>query len=356
MGRMFFATISCILVVITSPCPTPACTSFCMDTPDGPIYGTNLDLFFPGDGLVLVNRREIAKEGYLEGIDGEVARWVSTYGSVTFNLAGRELVWGGMNEAGLAMSPMELKAAECPKPDERPPVGEGYLIQYVLDTSSTVEEAVRVISGVRPVEKECFSHFLIVDNQGNVAAIEYLDGELVIHIDESAPLKAMANMPYQRACDAYARGGPRWWWSNPGGSAQRVAGAVDRARNYDSRQDTCAVTYAFETLTQVVAAPHTKWNVVFDLTKKKIWYRSLRSPAVKTIELQSLDFYCDAPELMLDVNAELVGDVGPLFWPYDHEVNLEVFQAFCYRWGIEVSQEGTENLMDLFESFECAAE
>ena len=39
-----------------------ACTSFVQETPDGPVFGTNLDLLVPADGLIVVNRRGIAKE------------------------------------------------------------------------------------------------------------------------------------------------------------------------------------------------------------------------------------------------------------------------------------------------------
>ena len=39
-----------------------ACTSFCLDTPDGPVFASNLDLFIPGDGIVFVNRRGMGKE------------------------------------------------------------------------------------------------------------------------------------------------------------------------------------------------------------------------------------------------------------------------------------------------------
>ena len=57
---------------------------------------------------------------------------------------------------------------------------------------------------------------------------------------------------------------------------------------------------------------------------------------------------------MLDVDAELEGDVERFFTPYDHDVNLEIFRSFCDRWGIEVSKEGAVELMRFFESFECA--
>jgi hypothetical protein len=64
MRLLACAVLCCLLSTCPRGATAYACTSFCMDTPDGPVFGANLDLFIPGDGLVLVNRRGIAKESY----------------------------------------------------------------------------------------------------------------------------------------------------------------------------------------------------------------------------------------------------------------------------------------------------
>jgi choloylglycine hydrolase len=335
--------------------PGQACTSFCFDTPEGPIFGANLDLFIPGDGLVFANRRGIAKENIRQNKSGETLKWVSEYGSVTFNLAGWGFAWGGMNEAGLVLNSLELRASKLPEPDERPPFGSGSLVQYVLDTCGSVEEAIQLGKRVRLEDDgDSPSHFLVADADGNCAAFEYLDGEFVCYTGESLPVKAMSNMRYARALEAFQRGGARWWWSNPGRSAERFAGAAARSASYDANRDTCAVSYAFGTLTRVVVASNTKWNVVYDMARREVWFRSVASPAVKHLSLSAFDLSCEAPLLMLDMNALLEGNVEQSFVPYEHDVNLRVFSTFCARWGIEVSAEGAANLMRHFESFECA--
>jgi len=188
--------------------PALACTSFCMDTPDGPIFGTNLDLFIPGDGLVFVNRRGIAKQGYGTGTTGKTATWVSRYGSVTFNLAGRELAWSGMNEAGLVVSSMELMAGEYPEPDERPPVGNATWVQYVLDTCDSVEDVIRVDSLVRIEDQAPPNHYFVSDADGNCVAIEWLEGRFAYRAGDDLPIKAMSNMRCDRALAAHERGCP----------------------------------------------------------------------------------------------------------------------------------------------------
>ena len=352
--RTLAAATLCCLLLVSQPNDAVSCTSFVMDTPDGPVFGTNCDLFIPGDGLVFANQRGVAKEGWQTSTSGEKLEWISEYGSVTFSLAGREFAWGGMNEDGLVINTLQLASGKLPKPDERPPLSDGGFVQYVLDTCGSVDDALGAIPQVRVEEKQSPpSHYLLADESGDCAAIEYIDGELVIHRDDALRVKAIANMPYARSAEAFERGGTRWWWSNPGQSAERVAAAETRSRNFDAARDTSAVNYAFGTLVYYVAAPHTRWNIVFDIAERELWFRSDQSPTYKHIALDSFDFSCDAPLMMLDVNTAIEGDVESHFTPYDRAVNRDVFSTFCARWGIKVSAEDTDELMRFFDEFEC---
>jgi len=331
-----------------------ACTSFVMDTPEGPVFGTNLDLFIPGDGLVMVNRRGVEKQSYRTGTTGERLRWTSEYGSVTFNLAGREYAWGGMNEAGLVVSTMQLAAGEYPPPDERPSLFDGNWAQYVLDACGSVEDVLQTDALVTVRGQGYTSHYLIADANGRALIVEFLDGKSVFHTDAEMPVKAMANMRYDRSAWAYEHGGTRWWWSNPGQSAERVAACEARTASFDAARDTSAVDYAFGTLLYYVAAPHTRWNIVYDIAGRQIWYRTDQSPAYKHIALEAFDFSCEAPKLMMDVNTPHEGDVAERFTPYDPDVNLTAFRTFCDRYGIQVGEEDARALTGFFDGFECA--
>jgi len=354
MRASALAGLGCLLLVLVAGA-APACTSFVMDSPDGPIYGTNCDLFIPGDGLVLVNPRGLAKTGFMEGTTGSVLEWVSEYGSVTFSLAGREFAWGGMNEAGVVISTMQLASGEYPPPDERPPLSDGGVVQYILDTCGTVEEVTRLDEITRVYDPDSpASHYLFADAGGDAGVIEYRDGEFFLYRGETMPVKAMANMPYERSAYAFEHGGTRWWWSNPGRSAERTATAEMRSREFDAAVDTSAVNYAFGTLVHYVAAPHTRWNIVFDVDDGELWYRTDQSPTYKHIALDWFDFACDAPLRMLDVNATFEGDALEHFVPYDRSTNLDVFRTFCGRWGIDVSAEGSAALIEHFDGFQCA--
>jgi len=361
--RLFVLAALCHFLAICSPIAMScACTSFCLDTPDGPVYATNLDLTI-GEGHVFVNRRGIAKEGYSASTTGETAKWVSKYGSVTFNLVGRELPWAGMNEAGLVMSTMQLNASECPDPDERPPLSEAYLVQYILDTCANVQEAIQAASVVRLSQNECASHYLVADETGDCAAFEFLNRQFVYYNGESLPVKALANAPYGAGIIFIEQGVIPV--DNPGESVERVAAAADKIEGFRPDGDVSPVEYSFEVLTETVVAskkwwsnwfdePYTRWNVVFDIVQREVHFRTVASPMVRRLSLRSFDLSCEAPLLMLDVNARIEGNVDQSFLPYDHDANLEIFRTFCDKWGIEVSEEGAVELIRFFESFECA--
>ena len=125
--------------------------------------------------------------------------------------------------------------------------------------------------------------------------------------------------------------------------------------------------YSLGVLTETVVAPkkwwsdwfdgpYTRWNVVFDIGRREAHFRTVVSPTVRRLSLRSFNLSCEAPLLMLDVNAELEGNVDRSFKPYNHDINLEIFRKVCDKLGLEVSEEAAVELIRFFESFECAPE
>ena len=76
---------------------TFACTTFCLVGKGEVLFGRNYDWTI-GDALVLVNKRGVAKTATIIDSDNG-AKWISKYGSVTFNQYGRENPTGGRNGA-----------------------------------------------------------------------------------------------------------------------------------------------------------------------------------------------------------------------------------------------------------------
>lgn len=355
MKTVFIIIVAGLLLVSGCIDSLRACTSFCMMPPGGPVFAANFDFFIPVDGTVMINRRGMMKKNIQPNRAGETATWVSRFGSVTFNIAGRGFAWSGMNEAGLVMSGMELVASEYPEPDDRHPFDVGTWTQYILDTCGSVEEAIRSASRMRLVKDGSNPiHFMFADESGNSAALEFLDGEAVVYAGESLPVRAMSNMPYGRALEALEMGGPRWWWSNPGYSAERFAAAASRMNSFNPDGEEPAWVHAMSTLIHVVAAPHTKWNVVYDIRKQEVWFRSYLSRSIKHISLKAFDLSCGAPLMMLKMNEPLAGNVEKAFKPYDRDVNLDIFVTYAGHAGFELSMDDATGIMDLYDSFKCS--
>ena len=355
MSKSFRLMLFVLLFVIAAVMPACGCTSFCMDTPGGPVFGTNLDLFIPAYGVVLVNQKGVAKSNLPDGkgTTGKGLEWVSKYGSVTFNLAGREWCWSGMNEAGVVLGAMELVKSEFPAKDERPGLAIGMWAQYVMDTCGSVAEVAKVKDKVRMDDPATPVHFLISDAKGDCIAIEWIDGKIVQYIGKTMEMKSMANMQYGKGVEAYKRGGARWWWSNPGESAERMANAKKRCDSYDAEKEPDAVKYAFGTLVDVVAAGHTKWSIVYDVARREIWYGTAYSRPVKHISFKNLDFECGDELMAMDINIQQEGDVEKYFGPLKREDNMNLLKHICRNYGVNLTDKEFEDLVDHLESFGC---
>ena len=71
------------LVANTLSVPASACTTFCLRDGGRIVFGKNYD-WAVGDGLLVVNKRGVARKADLSG-DPKPASWTSKHGSVTFN-------------------------------------------------------------------------------------------------------------------------------------------------------------------------------------------------------------------------------------------------------------------------------
>ena len=325
-----------------------SCTSFCINTSEGPVFGANLD-FGWGDGLIVVNKRNVSKEGYQTGTTGETAKWTSKYGSITINLLGKEYAWCGMNEAGLVISTMWLNESVLPEPDERPPVVSGFWVQYQLDNFSSIEEVIYSDSLIRITDDLC--HFLVCDSTGACVTIEFLEGSMVYHTRKTMPVNVLTNHPYADAIKLMDTDS-----LTHSSTVVRFNQAVKKVQDYVPVSTYSSIDYAMDILTNFVKAPHTKWSIVFDIKSRKFTLRTFKNPEIRTFSLDSFDFSCSSTVRILDVNANLSGNIAPNFTEYNHDKNLNLFYNFCKWWGVEITWEESEEFMQFLGGFPCIEE
>lgn len=134
--------------------------------------GHNLDespeLHVPG--RVCINPRNITREGItwyeliadppdfqkvlipFEQRPSPKIRWISRYGSITFNSEGLDFPDGGMNEKGLAIFEMSMGNTEHKIDESNPTLFICLWIQYQLDNCATLAE---VIQNARNINLQC---------------------------------------------------------------------------------------------------------------------------------------------------------------------------------------------------------
>ncbi|HJX26526.1 MAG TPA: linear amide C-N hydrolase [Thermoanaerobaculia bacterium] len=302
-----------------------ACTTFCLSQGKGQsqelVFGKNYDWSI-GDGLLVVNRRGVAKTALLEP-EERPASWVSRYGSVTFNQYGRELPNGGMNEAGLVVEVMWLDETVWPARDDRPALGALEWVQYQLDRFEKTADVVRAAAGMRVIS-DAQIHWLVCDASGDCATIEFLDGKLVAHHGKDLPVPALTNHTYRASLENLQRKRAEGQVPQGRGSLERFARAADLLRA-DRGAGRPAVRRAFEILDSVAQGSYTQWNIVYDMRAKRVHFKTRTNPAVRWFDLRAFDFVCGAPARILDVDRGR-GDLTRQFAPYRVEDNRRLVE------------------------------
>ena len=354
--KFLFILVLFLLIVRT----VVACTSFCLDSDGFAVFGTNLDNRIH-EGLLFVNKRNVTKTAWDPSTAGEYAKWTSKYGSVTFNFAGYQFAWAGMNEAGLVISTMFLDVTENPPSDERPPVESGFWVQYQLDNARTIEDVIASDSVVRIANT--IDHYLVCDRTGNCAVIEFIEGAMVVHTDETMPVKALTNNTYEESINSWEKSRLRKFFgrlfSKPGPSLIRFEIAANRVKNFNENGKGKAVDYAFDTLQKAcgesAGSSPTQWSIVFDTENLQVYFRTKTNPEIRSISLAMLDFSCTAPVRMLDIHQDLSGDISNDFMPYSHEMSLNHFLRYFEKWGmVDISPDTIRALTEHLESFGCS--
>ena len=319
-----------------------ACTTFVLDNGNSAFVGKNFD-YYMGDGLLIVNKRGVAKTSIpfsQSEPDAPQISWTSKYGSVTFTFFSREMPFAGMNEAGLVIEAMMLPETKMPEPDSRTPINGFQWMQYQLDNFSTVDEVIasdQILRIPQPENSYGRGHHLVRDSQGNCATIEWLDGKMVCHTGENLPYKLLTNSTYDKSLKYLSL------YKGYGGilpislsrvliklvvnplrnSFPRFVCAADILQKDDSQTSVPVVDSAFDILSKVAQPSRsmgTKWSIVYDIAGRTVYFKTLGHDSLRYFNLLSFDFSCATPVKALDVNAELSGDVAASFVDYTEDM------------------------------------
>jgi len=306
---------------VSLPPQTGSCSTFLLSRGDTLLVGHNLDDYIEVPGLIVVNPRGLAKENVTfadiksSSRSKSVSRlsWVSRYGSVTYNVFGREFPDGGMNEAGLYVGEMSLPGTVWPKDTRLPRMYHHQWMQYLLDNFKTVGEATASLSKALP-EGHCQWHFFLADRAGSAAVVEFLNGKPVVYEGKALPYKILCNDPYEaelkdlKNYDGFGgtkKPEPRYEQEDP-----RFRWAALMLRDFDEK--TPAVVHTFAVLTRLDVG-NNKWAIVYDIPNARMYVRTSLASKVRWVDFASLDFACSKPLRALDINRNLEGNMAKDF-------------------------------------------
>jgi penicillin V acylase-like amidase (Ntn superfamily) len=346
-----------------------SCTTFVLKNDKSLLFGRNLDWQI-GTGLLIVNKRNMEKTALVNS-DEKPIKWISKYGSVTFNQVGRDLPYGGMNETGLVVEHMTLQDTRYPVKDDRNAIQACQWIQYQLDNCTTTEEVIKTDKLLRIVDKISFFHFLICDRSGNTAVIEFLNGKMIVNTGEHFKVTALANSTYQESLTAYNTKAN----TNYNRSLYNFCTAANMIENYSNNSVNSDVDYSFDILKSVAQGHATKWSIVYDIKNLKVYFKIFETPTLtdtqiiyltdegtaktKIVDLKEFDFNCSSPSLVMDLEIDKEGLVNSCLTEYTTEINKKYISKtldYFWRLGIPIHLSDVEiNYLAKYpESFKCS--
>lgn len=312
-------TLIAAVLVAGSPRSADACTTFMLERGGERVVGKSYD-WHMGQGLVIVNKRGVAKQSLPAKPGDRPAQWLSRHASVTFNQYGREFPAGGMNDAGLVVEVMWLDSSEYERPDKRPTLNELQWIQYQLDTYATVAEMTAAAPVLRVSPVYARVHYLACDKTGACAAFEHVGGKQVV----TPGARALTNHSYAESVA----------WAAKQGRPPTGVGSLPRfarvARHAATPPSGDPVTAAFGVL-DGVRWSQSQWNIVYDPVHLRVSFRTRVSRAIKTLDLTKLDASCAQPVELLDIDADASGDVASRLRPYDQATNRALIERSVRR-------------------------
>jgi choloylglycine hydrolase len=342
-----------LAILCALPSTVRPCTAFGLSRGAHAVMGKSYDWDL-GSGLLVVNKRGVAKRSLPPRPGDATTNWVSRYGSVTFDQYGREMPNGGMNEAGLAIEVLWLAQSVFPRPDERPALNELQVVQYGLDTCATVAQLSAALSRVRVAALYGAVHYFACDRAGACAVLEYLGGKLVVTTGEALPVAAITNDSCAESVRALGTLRAVGRAAPPGrGSTARYLRAA--AMVASTRPDAALAQRSLEILDSVSQGAYSKWNIVYELDGQKLHFRTRDATGLKDLDLSRLDFSCATPALVLDVNARLSGDVTGKLEAYSTAANERLVRSSLTSTGVSLPEATVRALADYPQRLPCAS-
>jgi penicillin V acylase-like amidase (Ntn superfamily) len=285
------------------------CTTFVLKNDSSLLFGRNLDWVSEG-GIIVVNKRGIEKKALISPPE-KPARWISKYGSVTFNQFGKEFPFGGINEKGLVVELM-LVNGNYPPLKGKYAVNELQWVQYQLDNSKSIQEVIESTQKIGIQQINQHLHFLICDSLGNSAVIEFNNKEILTYKGSDLKTPVLENEQYLISVKKHSTN-----------KTCRFGTAVKMINSFETQNNSKAVEYSFNILNKVKISG--AWSIVYDIKNRQIHFKTGSNQAIRKVQIKSFNFSCKEPSLVYNIKNNDSGIITSLFSRYTEKVNNEIF-------------------------------
>jgi hypothetical protein len=149
---------------------------------------------------------------------------------------------------------------------------------------------------------------------------------MVSHAKSSMPIKVLTNNAYETSLGYFKKHGVPGASDIGRSSLDRFSILSGFVSGYAPGADDAVAAKAFAVLDSV-RQPNTVFQVVLDLQRRIVYFRSSRNPKLRYFSSDAFDYSCDTPSLILDLNEDYSNDVAPMFRPYSREANEKLIRA-----------------------------
>lgn len=288
-----------------------SCTTFVIHTKNSLVFGRNLD-WVSDNGVIVVNKRNVSKTSLVFPPE-KATTWTSKYGSVTFNQFGKEFPFGGMNEKGLVVEIM-LVNGEYPSKDDRTAVNELQWVQYQLDNAATIDEVIASDKFIRISKINQIIHFLICDQVGNTAVIEFDKKGMNVYRGEDLPFPVLENDPYSKSLEKHEDK-----------FKCRFRTAATMIESFQENPSGSVIDYSFSILDKV--ALDGSWSIVYDIKNMEIHFKTASNQTIRKIGINEFNYNCSKASQLYDLRLKKSGFINADFVDFSAELNKTKFNA-----------------------------
>jgi len=324
------------------------CTTIKLRNTESIILAQNYDFYY-GHGLVATNKKGVSKVAIVDNLTKENiysdensgAQWVSKYGSITFNQFGREIPTCGMNEEGLAVVSMWHNTEQKPVGEGDSQITELQWIQMQLDLYTSVDEVINNLDKVSLGVKMYPMHYHCSDTSGRSVIVEIVNGRLKAF--ENKDISGCGNAGIRESVEYIEKyhntEHNRITIKEPilDRAAKAILMSKDFNENSSSREihseafnilDSVALHAGFGDLFRWVAKSipptQTFWQVMFDVSELKIYFKTKQNKKNREINLSTFDFSHKTPVKIFDIEKEEAGDISDKFIDYSRADNEKI--------------------------------